>query len=85
MKKAVLTYQKGGYDKLPEELKDFLTSAAEKDVQHNKHIELLEEDDVPTARLAFIDEEGKAAETIFAEHVPVSMLKDLIKEKNWIT
>ena len=40
---------------------------------------------MPTARLEFIGADGIVKETIFAEHVPVSMLKDLIKEKKWVS
>ena len=83
-KEARLTIKKGGYDALPEELRIYLESKAENDVLSNKHIKIEESDeDVPTAKISFINSEGKEAEAVFAEHIPMSMLHMLIVEKEW--
>lgn len=37
----------------------------------------------PNAALVFIDADGKEAETLFVGYIPVSMTKELIRDKKW--
>lgn len=83
-KEARLLINKGGYNALPDELRNYLESTAENDVLSNKHIKIVEsEENVPTAKVSFINSKGKEAEAVFAEHIPMSMLHMLIVEKDW--
>lgn len=34
-------------------------------------------------KLVFFNSEGQIQETLFADYVPVSMVRDIIKEKEW--
>ena len=49
-----------------------------------KRIRRVEVDGQPNASLVFVDEHGADAETIFVGYIPVSMVKDLMKDKKWI-
>ena len=84
MSHAELVYNTGEYHSLNEDLREWLESNQEKDVVYTKHIKLVEDQGIQTPRLEFKDTEGNSKETIFADHVPVSMLVSLIKDKEFV-
>ena len=65
------------------DLREWLESNVEKDTAYTKHIKLVESEGVQTPRLEFKDTEGNSKETIFADHIPVSMIISLIKDKEF--
>ena len=40
-------------------------------------------EDVANPQLVFYNTDGKDLETVFVTYIPVSMVKELIKDKNW--
>ena len=85
---AEIQINPGKYNDLSQEFRDFLESEAPGDVKLNKHIKIVdnrEDSPIETHKMQFITLEGKAAETILIDHIPVSMAKDMMKEKEWVT
>ena len=71
----------GSFQSLDSELRDFIESTSEKDKELNKHIKIVEKEGQGTPMLVFVDDAGKDMETVLVGHIPISMTKDLIKEK----
>ena len=65
------------------ELKEFLDSGVENDVRLTQHVTVKEVEGVGNPSLVFVGEDGEDKETLFAEYVPVGMVKDLIRDKKW--
>jgi hypothetical protein len=71
---------------LQSEITDWLNSAKEDDVAVTRRVKVVENpgNEIPTPKLLFINSEGEPQETVFIEHIPLSMVKSLIKEKEWV-
>jgi hypothetical protein len=70
---------------LKREVVEWIESEKEDDMKETDRLRIIwyPAGSVPTPRLVFINSEGKEQETLFLEHVPVSMVKSLFKEKTW--
>ena len=87
-KYATVTINPGGYDKLTKEIRAYIESESESDTPTNKHIKVVDAEngeEVGTHKLEFIGIDGHVKETLLVDHVPVSMVKALIKEKKFVT
>ena len=84
MKTAILKTKPDGYSGLNEDIREWLESELEKDVQYTKHISRQEVEGINQPNLVFIDENDKEAETLFVNYVPVSMVRDIVKDKKWV-
>ena len=84
IRRCELRYQSGGYDSMPSELREWLESEKESTKKYSKYVNLVEMDDVPTPQLVFIDTDNIVVETLFAAHVPTSMVQDIIKDKKFV-
>ena len=83
---GVIYINPGGYDALTDSIKDFLSSADPKDTKLSRHIVVKEATDgehISTHKLQFVDDNGEAKETVLVDHIPLGMVKDLIKEKEF--
>ena len=80
---ADLKIAPGGYDKMPDEFKEWFESNDEKDKATSSHIRMIEVEGQANPSLVFVDINGKDLETVFVSYIPISMTKDLIKDKKW--
>jgi len=80
---AILKVAPGAYEKLDQDFRDWFESKQESDMATNKHVTKQEVEGQQNAALVFIDSEGKEAETLFVGYIPVSMTKELIRDKKW--
>ena len=75
-----------GYMKLPSDVRDWLESEEENDKKLTKNIKVVEAEDgkpINTHKLEFITSKGQADETVLVDHIPLSMIKSLVKEKTF--
>ena len=78
-----LRFSEGDFpSKFDSEFIEFLESETDEDKALNRRIKKVVAD-LPNPQMVFINSEGKEAETLFVTYVPLSMVKDLIKEKKW--
>ena len=70
---------------LGDELQEWLSSSKEADQEQTKKVKVIEKPgkEITTPRLVFMDADGNPKETVFVEHIPLSMVKSLFKEKEW--
>ena len=83
---GVIYINPGGYDALTDSIKNFLASADPQDTKLSRHIVVKEATDgerIETHKLQFIGNDGEAKETVLVDHIPLGMVKDLIKEKEF--
>ena len=80
---ALLKIKPDGYKDLNTELKEFLESEQEKDKELTKHVNVQEVEGHGNASLVFISDKDAEMETLFVEYVPVSMVREIIKDKTW--
>lgn len=71
---------------LGSELNDWLNSEKEADQASNKRVKVVETpgSSIATPQLVFINSDGDPQETVFIEHIPLSMVKSLFKDKTWV-
>ena len=84
MSHAVLRIKPGEYPDLNKDLVEFLESEIETDKKLIAHVSIQEVEGNGNPSLVFIGEDGEDKETLFAQYVPVSMVKDLIRDKKWV-
>ena len=84
---GVIFINPGKYDALPQPVRDWLNSADPADMKLNKHIIVKEATDgehINTHKLQFVNSDYEIKETVLVDHIPLSMIKDLIKEKEFL-
>ena len=60
-----------------------MLSKQEADTRLTQYIEVEHVEGIANPQLAFVNSEGKDVETVFVTYIPLSMVKDLMKDKNW--
>ena len=80
---ALLKYSPGSFDSINEEFRQWLDSGVETDTKMTSRIRKTEEEGLPTPQLVFINSKGESQETVFIDHIPVSMVKNLFKDKKF--
>ena len=61
-----------------------MKSEQESDTRFTKYIQIEHVDTIPNPQLVFVNEEGKDVETVFVSYIPLSMVKELMKDKQWV-
>jgi hypothetical protein len=67
-------------------VQDWLSSEKDTDKETTKRVKVVEfpGKDIVTPKLVFVNSEGNPQETVFIEHIPLSMVKSLFKDKEWV-
>ena len=73
----------GGLEALSDEFKDWWASDQEQDKAQTSHIKMVEDAKYGNPSLVFVNDQGEDLETVFVSYIPLSMVKDLIKDKEW--
>ena len=71
---------------LGSDVQDWLSSEKDTDKETTKRVKVVEfaGSDIVTPKLVFVNSEGNPQETVFIEHIPLSMVKSLFKDKEWV-